>query len=179
MRKDAMTTVVKGARVLICTAAVGCLSFPGPEDTGERYVCTSDLHCIAGYACGGGVCAPGAPRTCDDGEGCTTDTCDSASGCVFTPITGPCDDGDACTVGDTCGGGVCVPGSPRSCNDGERCTTDTCDPDQGCVFSPNSLSCSDGDACTEGDTCAGGTCQSGTVDACDPPRVALPPGSLR
>src|SRR6266404_6006984 len=34
--------------------------------------------------------------TCNDGNACTTDTCDPTRGCVFTPIS--CDDGNACTV---------------------------------------------------------------------------------
>ena len=37
-------------------------------------------------------------RICDDGIDCTNDTCNPATGCVFTPA---CDDGNPCTV-DTC-----------------------------------------------------------------------------
>jgi len=47
---------------------------------------------------------------CNDNNACTTDTCNPATGCVFTPIT---------------------------CNDNNVCTTDTCDPATGCVFTPN------------------------------------------
>ena len=42
---------------------------------------------------------------------------------------------------------VCTPGS---CNDNNPCTTDTCDPVQGCVYTP--VSCDDGSVCTT-DTC--------------------------
>ena len=43
---------------------------------------------------------------------------------------------------------ACTPGS---CNDNDPCTTDTCDPVQGCIFTP--VSCDDGNACTA-DSCS-------------------------
>ncbi len=46
-----------------------------------------------------------AEVTCDDGDACTTDACDQATGCVYSPIT--CDDQDPCTA-DTCADGACV-----------------------------------------------------------------------
>jgi hypothetical protein len=47
----------------------------------------------------------------------------------------PCDDGNPCTLNDVCGNGSCD-GEPRTCNDDDPCTTDTCDPrtTAGCVF---------------------------------------------
>ncbi len=41
---------------------------------------------------------------CDDGDPCTIDTCDEATGrCITLPGVGlPCDDGDACTEDDAC-----------------------------------------------------------------------------
>ncbi len=46
-------------------------------------------------------------RTCNDNNACTTDTCNAATGCVFTNNTNACSDGNACTINDTCGGGSC------------------------------------------------------------------------
>ena len=45
---------------------------------------------------------------------------------------------------------ACTPGS---CDDNDACTTDTCDPVQGCVFTP--VNCDDGSVCTV-DTCSNG-----------------------
>jgi hypothetical protein len=98
---------------------------------------------------------------CNDSNGCTTDSCDPESGCVFANNTLPCDDGNACTAGDTCGSGICRPGASVVCNDGNLCTTDTCNPSSGCVFTNNTNACDDGNACTAGDTCGGGTCNAG------------------
>ena len=43
---------------------------------------------------------------CDDGNPCTTDTCDAVEGCVFTFNTNSCTDGNACTSQDACSGGA-------------------------------------------------------------------------
>jgi hypothetical protein len=47
---------------------------------------------------------------CDDGNPCTADACDPATGCTFSAAGADgtsCDDGDACTDNDVCGGGAC------------------------------------------------------------------------
>ncbi|KKS55572.1 MAG: hypothetical protein UV20_C0025G0002 [Candidatus Magasanikbacteria bacterium GW2011_GWA2_42_32] len=54
---------------------------------------------------------------------------------------------------------------PASCVDDNSCTDDACDPTTGCVFTPNTQLCDDGNACTAGDTCDDGTC-AGTVVEC-------------
>lgn len=92
---------------------------------------------------------------CNDGNPCTTDTCDNGS-CTYTPVPGcclnsaECDDGSACTT-DACTNNVCTH-TPISCDDGNACTTDTCDPQTGCVHTPTN--CDDGNPCT--------------IDSCDP-----------
>jgi hypothetical protein len=45
-----------------------------------------------------------------------------------------CDDHNVCNGTESCQAGVCVPGTPITCNDGSPCTTDTCDPVAGCTF---------------------------------------------
>ncbi len=52
------------------------------------------------------------------------------------------------------------------CDDNNPCTTDTCDPTTGCVYTNNTAVCDDNNACTSGDVCSGGTCQ-GTAINCD------------
>src|SRR5206468_138746 len=74
--------------------------------------------CTTGDACSNGRCTGGPARSCDDGNVCTIDSCDPATGCVHAPNTAPCDDGSACTTNDTCSGGTCVGGPPLICPTG-------------------------------------------------------------
>lgn len=53
------------------------------------------------------------------------------------------------------------------CDDGNPCTDDYCDPELGCVYTFNTVSCDDGDACTTGDTCSQGVCVGGPPPNCD------------
>jgi len=73
-----------------------------------------------------------------------------------------------CTVGDTCANGACGAGATAlTCDDGNACTDDTCDPEKGCTFTPNNAACDDGNACTVGDACASGSCLGGDAATCD------------
>src|SRR5207244_12077821 len=74
--------------------------------------------------CGGGTCHAGSAVVCNDNNVCTDDSCNPATGCVFTNNTAPCDDGNACTTGDSCGGGRCHAGTTVACNDNNLCTDD-------------------------------------------------------
>jgi len=112
------------------------------------------------------LCSGSNAPDCDDGNPCTTDTCDSARGCVHTNNTAACDDGNACTTGDVCSAGVCKGGAAPSCNDANGCTTDTCDPARGCVHTNNTAACDDGNACTTGDVCSAGVCAGEPVSGC-------------
>ncbi|MBM4372883.1 MAG: hypothetical protein FJ098_14615, partial [Deltaproteobacteria bacterium] len=117
------------------------------------------------------------------GDLCTEMVCDPGTGdCVADPAHEgyACDDGDSCTLGDLCQEGTCQGGPGLLCADGNPCTTDGCDPEEGCTFTPSSGACNDGNACTKGDFCSGGQCVAGpvplscsdqnscTLDACDP-----------
>jgi hypothetical protein len=47
--------------------------------------CDADQNvCTADQCDGHGTCAPGGPINCDDGYGCTQDSCDPVAGCVHT-----------------------------------------------------------------------------------------------
>ena len=109
----------------------------------------------------------GAAPDCDDGNVCTDDSCNPATGCVNANNTAPCNDGDACTTSDTCSAGACVGGAAPNCDDGNVCTDDSCNPATGCVNANNSASCDDGDACTTTDTCSAGACVGGVAPDCD------------
>ena len=124
--------------------------------------CDADGNaCTVGDTCKGGTCVAGDKKVCKDDEFCTTDSCESASGkCVYTPTTGQCDDGNSCTVGDTCGGGKCIPGKGPNCDDTNPCTNDTCDMLKGCQNVPDAtikVTCYSGDPATKGK----GVCTAG------------------
>jgi hypothetical protein len=62
-----------------------------------------------------------------------------------------CDDGNACTI-DACDPTIGCTHTQLICDDSNACTKDTCDPVLGCVFTP--INCDDGDP--------------NTIDTCDP-----------
>ncbi len=143
-----------------CNGEGGCAHEPinGGECV-DGSTCTQEDHCEEG------VCV-GVPKVCDDGEGCTDDSCDPDFGCVYTPNFTNCDDGDACTVGDTCKDGLCTAGPTIACDDGNPCTDDACDAN-GCSYTANEAACDDGNACTTGSICSNATCLPGTPTDCD------------
>jgi hypothetical protein len=127
--------------------------------------CTDNNVCNGIETCVATVCQAGTSLVCNDGNGCTTDSCNPATGCTATNNTNPCSDGDACTANDTCAGGVCVSGAATNCNDANACTDDSCSSLTGCVHTNNTGSCTDANLCTTGDVCSGGTC-TGTAVSC-------------
>jgi hypothetical protein len=104
---------------------------------------------------------------CDDGNPCTTDTCDKIKGCTASGVADgtACDDGNGCTTGDKCTASKCK-GAGKDCDDNNACTDDGCTSNI-CAYANNSAGCSDGDACTQGDKCGGGKCGAGAPIQCD------------
>jgi len=118
---------------------------------------------------------------CDDNNGCTTDTCDVATGdctneaacdddhcvedaCVDCLADDECDDGLFCNGAETCGAdGMCADGTAPCGDDGLFCNgTESCDEAAGaCVSS--------GDPCAAGETCneATGACECADDADCD------------
>ena len=148
------------------------------------------LSCDDGNACNGAEtchatlgCQAGTPVVCNDGNPCTADACDPSTGqCVSTPVDDgtSCSDGNACNGAETCQAGTCVAGTPLACDDGNACTTDSCNPATGCVNTARD--CSTGNVClvgscdsasgclttpaANGTSCpGGGTCQNGSCAA--------------
>jgi len=144
----------------LCDAVSGC-AFPN-----NKMPCDDDDPCTLADQCQEGTCTPGPKVTCNDGNPCTKDLCDADKGCLYQPVDGPCDDLNPCTTGDFCSLGKCTFKALDDCNDGNLCTTDACDPTQGCTHVPNALPCDDSSLCTLGDKCAGGECQPGKALAC-------------
>lgn len=100
-----------------------------------------------------------APPDCEDGNGCTIDSFDLASGrCRHEAAPLPCDDFNACTRNDTCVRGICL-GEAIVCDDQDACTDDACAPGVGCVFVPT-RTCDDGNPCTRDICLPGGRCEN-------------------
>lgn len=109
--------------------------------------CSSSAQCVAG-----------TPPSTDDGNVCTSDWCDPATGVRHDALTSgccssgiritnlcctsgtakasgsSCADGNLCNGSETCNGaGQCLTGTPIATNDGNVCTADSCDPANGTV----------------------------------------------
>ena len=149
-----------------CDPSAGCVNAPVAMGAS----CDDGDACTMADACdGAGACAGGGSVSCDDGNPCTADLCDPATGCASAPVASgtACGDGDVCNGDEVCdGAGVCVMGTPLACDDGNACTADACDALSGCANDPVAAgtSCDDGDACTLDDACDGAGRCGGTID---------------
>ena len=123
-------------------------------------------------------CDPLNPLDCDDGDPCTTDSCEAGE-CVFEPLVCP-GDGDPCTV-DECAGGVCLsfpdPAMADSDQDGVLDPCDNC-PDVGNPGQEDEDGDGIGDACP--DACPpGGFCPETSTTVCgtlEVPYLHVPAG---
>jgi len=157
----------------LCDPMTGCANPPtGPLPCDDKDACTAKDTCAVGLC-------KGATVDCDDGNGCTADSCDpsagsgqaGAKGCVNLPLSStPCSDDDACTAGDICVVGKCT-GFKVTCDDKNTCTVDACDKAKGCVAVPiDGKPCDDGDKCTLNDVCKAAKC-AGAAKDCDDGKV--------
>ena len=147
-----------------CGMATGCTQV---HDDGAP--CSDDNPCTLGDVCQSGQCDAGVTKGCVSGKPCVLGECSLQTGaCVFfNQQEGKvCDDGDACTVKDACSGGLCL-GVVSSCDDGNVCTNDACDPAVGCKSEAAPGVCSDGNPCTLGDLCVLGACKAGLIKDCN------------
>jgi len=99
-------------------------------------------------------------KDCNDGNECTDDTCDQATGCVFTNNQAMCVVGICSSSGADfyyqppvyCSLGECTvpwPPPPNEHCAANECTTVTCDPVTGCGYVPDHSACNDGYLCTD------------------------------
>src|SRR5262249_7588301 len=120
--------------------------------------------------CQSGVCTPGTPLDCSDGNPCTADACDAASGCTHTAVPNgiECAPATQCAEASTCQNGQCTPGAGRSCDDGNPCTADGCAAVGNCTPTPvpNGTSCSDGNLCNGVEACMNGACTPSSPVTC-------------
>jgi hypothetical protein len=154
----------------VCAPNFACSPTAKPDGT----ACGTDPCSALSGTCQGGVCTGSLPVSCDDGNPCTADSCDPATGCVHAPVG--CDDGNVCTADSCsttsggcvhaplsnvacgadacnhyfCSNGACTEAEPNLCDDHDACTDDYCDRIVGCVH--GLISCDDGNFCTA-DSC--------------------------
>ncbi|HKY34351.1 MAG TPA: N-acetylmuramoyl-L-alanine amidase [Polyangiaceae bacterium] len=166
-----------------CVPGVGASHEPAPNGTS----CADQDPCDGQELCdGGGVCAAGTAPPLDDGNPCTTDSCDPARGIVHEPIPAGslCADADVCNGAERCDAdGTCQPSAPSQADDGNPCTIDVCDPVAGVSHPPapaGTYCDEDADVCNGVSRCDGaGLCAPGvaparddqnpcTLDDCDP-----------
>jgi hypothetical protein len=138
-----------------CDPQVGCGSVIMPG-----LACPSGDACFAGACDAAGSCVGSEPIAVDDGNPCTDDACDPATGVTHVPAIGrACDDGNICSQTDTCNASGSCSGVPAAgLDDGDSCTDDLCDPVSGAishVVLPGGASCSDGDVCNGVEVCQG------------------------
>jgi hypothetical protein len=159
------------------TQANGCVYTNNTLPCNDGNACTTADSCVTGVCVGGPapVCddenlctndscnpATGCVYTdnsaaCNDGNVCTDDSCNPATGCVYTNNAAACNDGNLCTQTDVCQNGVCIGTNPVICNDNNSCTDDACNPATGtCAFLP-----ADGNPCTDNDSCSDDHCSAG------------------
>lgn len=128
--------------------------------------CLDNDPCTEGDRCENGRCVEGTRLDCADDNMCTIDYC-SAGQCNHHPASDiACDDNNQCTKDDMCSQGVCKPGKPLDCGDGNICTLDYCTQLTGCIHEPVGGKCADQNGCTTEDRCIEGKC-SGTPADCD------------
>lgn len=135
--------------------------------------CADANACNGSEVCQSGSCAGGSAPPIDDGNPCTADSCDPATGVAHAPMAAGtnCSDGNACNGGETCSAtGQCVAGQVPAVDDGNPCTEDVCDPTLGFTHFPVAagLSCSDDNACNGDERCdAMGACLPGAAPPVD------------
>ncbi|MSQ84353.1 MAG: hypothetical protein EXR77_15950 [Myxococcales bacterium] len=143
---DVKVALLVGANLLRCqvTNAGFADSTPETNPAGLLYrleiktlvtgaPCNDGNDCTTVDVCYGGSCTGVVGQTCDDGNVCTVDKCSTGKGCTNTTQDGlPCEDGNPCSSGDLCTSGKCLKGKGVSCDDGQACSIDLCDPLLGC-----------------------------------------------
>ncbi|HEV8701325.1 MAG TPA: LamG-like jellyroll fold domain-containing protein [Candidatus Polarisedimenticolia bacterium] len=167
--------VCTGSNTVTCTASDQCHN-AGTCDPGTGLcsnpakpngaACSDGNACTTTDACQNGACAPGPAADCNDNNVCTDDSCDPPVGCRHSNNTASCDDGDVCNGTGVCHDGACAGTPPPNCDDGNPCSTDSCDPVLGCRHVNNTASCDDGNACTRTDTCQSGVCTGSNPVTC-------------
>jgi len=125
----------------------------GWETVEDPRCCDDEIDCTLD-TCFDEACQHAADDgECADDDPCTQNVCDLQEGCTELPTTESCNDGQFCTVDDVCTNFACT-GTPRACDDGVPCTTDSCDEQaNACTASENDAACADNLFCNGQERC--------------------------
>ncbi|MCH7870986.1 MAG: S8 family serine peptidase [Planctomycetes bacterium] len=167
-----------------CDDGVGCTDDSCNEGTDSCDNVANDASCDNGVFCDGAEtcdavfdCQGGSPPSCDDGVGCTDDSCNGATdSCDNVPNDANCpDDGQFCNGTESCDSGADCVSSGDPCTGGDVCNeaTDTCDPST----CNNNGTCDAGEDCnncsadcisgtSSGASCGNGVCEAGDGEDC-------------
>ena len=120
-----------------------------------------------------GTCATCTAASCDDGNPCSIDTCNSNGICSHTNVANgtSCPTGaNLCDQSYTCQAGVCTGINPVTCTAQDQCHgIGTCNAATGTCSNPalaNGTTCNDGNACTQVDSCSSGVCTGSSPVVC-------------
>lgn len=112
--------------------AYGAVNYYLPEEP----ECTEDGDCVDEFYCNGeetcvsGFCQSGIPIDCSYlSNQCNDGVCDEVTGSCINQSKADgtlCDDALFCTENDYCSAGTCLSVTSKTCDDGETCTTDSC-----------------------------------------------------
>ncbi|MHC4089699.1 MAG: S8 family serine peptidase, partial [Planctomycetota bacterium] len=137
-----------------CDDGVSCTDDFCNEGTDSCDNVANDANCDNGLYCDGSEtcdavldCQAGTPVDCDDGVGCTDDSCNETTDtCDNVPNNANCDDGLYCNGAETCDAVLdCQAGTPVDCGDGAGCTDDSCnETTDTCDNVANNANCDDG-----------------------------------
>jgi hypothetical protein len=153
----------------VCDDGVACTTDSCNEGTDSCDATPSDAACDNGVFCDGTEtcdavlgCQVGAAVNCDDGVGCTVDSCNNGtSSCDNTPDNGSCGNGVFCDGAEFCDTVLdCQAG-------GDPCPGEFCDEaGSSCNECELDIHCDDGLFCNGAETCGlGGSCNAGS-DPC-------------
>lgn len=117
---------------VVLSAGTECRSVAGVCDLAETCdgvsgACPADAFASATVEC------RASTATCDAAEHCTGSSPDCPDESM-SPDGSGCSDGLACNGTETCVGAACTAGDPLTCDDGDPCTTDSCEEPMGCRY---------------------------------------------
>jgi len=139
---------------------IDACSFPSTEPNSDPSDCVAAAQCVT-------------DDDCNDGNVCTTDSCNNQGNCLHKPKKGKtsCSDGFFCDGDDECNNnGLCQPNTDgRDCTDDVGCTVDSCDElHDTCLHEPRNTLCTDNTFCNGVEICSAvDDCQPGTPPNCN------------
>jgi formylglycine-generating enzyme required for sulfatase activity len=141
----------------------------------ENADCDDGQFCNGAESCTGGECQAGTPVDCDDGVGCTIDTCnEAADACDNTPDDSACDNGLFCDGAETCDPVLdCLTGADpcggTACDEGTNtCEPSVCDNDGACESGEDCTNCPNDciSGTSSGAVCGNAICEAGDGEDC-------------